>query len=382
MISFKIHFLFTHTILLILSTFLLACSPNKVKYLNPQHTAYCTDYALKSKSQFKTANIFQCGLHGLQWNEDVVGQKRWCEAVQRSTSSEETVQRSISLLSCFGKKKLSISMNDLELNVKQLRVKLAQSIKQDNLQKFLQLLAAGANLEGKFANQTKQNMTKSTPSLADIDSYLPHIFFSKAYKIASFMLDHGANPNTKYTYNMTLATGFAMTKSEADYKMLELLLSKGMNPDIRVSEDHPYPSLLALAASYENTRAVEIFLKHGASPKTEEVIMGNSPTSQPLSFAVTFGRANMVKVLLAHHAPPNLLDKGEDNCRQLKAHQLKYTPLDIAKERLQKLLNKKYPDKTNDVTFLSKTKDPLVTNELRIIEMLKSAGAISMLSCK
>ncbi|KAH8687960.1 ankyrin repeat-containing domain protein [Tricladium varicosporioides] len=105
--------------------------------------------------------------------------------------------------------------------------------------------------------------------------------------IVTSLLEHGANPNLPGPKHM-------LWPSNYQPQCLQILLSHGADPK-------KCPGIMELAVSINNIESVRILLKAGVSPNLKK-----DGTYTPLCSAIRDDRGDLVKLLLANGADPNL----------------------------------------------------------------------------
>jgi len=111
--------------------------------------------------------------------------------------------------------------------------------------------------------------------------------FAKRLDIATLLLDHGANPNLA-------GPKHPLWPATHDPALLQLLLSRGSKPKMA-------PGIMELATSMNCIEGVKILLKANVDPNIKK-----DGVYTPLCSAIRDDRANIVTLLLAHGANPNV----------------------------------------------------------------------------
>ena len=155
--------------------------------------------------------------------------------------------------------------------------------------------------------------------------------------IVEFLLDHGADANVKTGYGETLFQGYCTNSEKKNVPIINLLLEHGAN--VNAPDSMGWTPLMRASEWMEPT-LVETLLKYGANPNTHSPANDMTPLiqaarqkqigimkilldkgadvnafskydSNALYIATTYGRADMVKLLLEHGANPNFCNEFE-----------------------------------------------------------------------
>ncbi len=119
-------------------------------------------------------------------------------------------------------------------------------------------------------------------------------------RVATFLLDHGADINPKNG-----ETPLSAATESGQKTMVELLLNR--SADINAPNGRNGSTVLGEAAFYGYEAVIKVLLAHNA-----DVNVGRPDGFTPLMEAVAKGRARIVKMLLAAKANPNSEDKEGD----------------------------------------------------------------------
>ncbi|KIY00906.1 uncharacterized protein Z520_03572 [Fonsecaea multimorphosa CBS 102226] len=163
---------------------------------------------------------------------------------------------------------------DTNLNTADGNTLLVKAINKTNPKKLVELLVDyGSDVNGK-------NGEGETPLFTAIQA--------RRIDIMIFLLDHGANPNLPGPKHL-------LWPSTYQPKALQLLLSRGA--DLKKC-----PGVLELATSINNLESVTTLLKAGVDPNAKK-----DGTYTPLCSAIRDNRGELVSLLLANGADPNLM---------------------------------------------------------------------------
>jgi ankyrin repeat protein len=149
---------------------------------------------------------------------------------------------------------------------------------------------------------TLQEMVKNSPDLLNAPTNEGSTPLTRAaakgwLKAATFLLDHGANPNPKGTTPALVAAAVGGRKA-----MTELLLARGADPNSKVP-NYGTPLMAAVRASH--IEVVRVLLDHGALPNE------GIPTNETaLHIASTKGNVDLARLLLDKGADVNLVSEG------------------------------------------------------------------------
>ena len=129
------------------------------------------------------------------------------------------------------------------------------------------------------ANPNSKTKFGKTPLLESL--------FARRLDIATFLLEHGANPNLA-------GPKHPLWPATHDPALLELLLSHGAKAKMA-------PGIMELATSMNSIEAVEVCLRHNVDPNIKK-----DGVYTPLCSAIRDDRADIVTLLIAHGADPNV----------------------------------------------------------------------------
>jgi hypothetical protein len=158
------------------------------------------------------------------------------------------------------------------------------------------LLAQGANpnAANKFGN---------TPLHAAV--------MKESAELVALLLANRADPNYVNTESFGPLSAVAMTGNAT---ILALLLDAGANPDVLHPDDRSRRMTpLAWAANRDHAEAAKLFIRSGANVNAQ-----CARNCTPLMYA---GTPEMVEILLAHGADPNIRDENFEDAREYHLHQ-------------------------------------------------------------
>ena len=170
------------------------------------------------------------------------------------------------------------------------------SLRSNNFKKAEELISSG-KVPVDFRNKFDQ-----TPLYYAVDA--------NNTEFAKFLIDHGANVNTKDYFGFTPLHEAVVRGS---YNVAKLLIEKGAN--VNAKDKYGYTPL-HLTAIYNRPKMAELLIKHGANVNAKDNY-GNTPLHY---CGTTPGTAQVAKVLLENGADPTIKNsRGK-------------TPLDLANE--------------------------------------------------
>ncbi|MDU8946447.1 ankyrin repeat domain-containing protein [Ovoidimarina sediminis] len=182
------------------------------------------------------------------------------------------------------------------------------------------LLSAGAVLANPdLLNAVKEGDPEAVIQVLEADSHDPKtlsrpLFFAaqRGYAdVVEVLLEHGANPNTSFTYGSPL---HAAARAN-DTSVLALLLKSGADPDLAAGDFDQSP--LHEAADRGAFEAATLLIEHGA-----DVNFRNSKGRPPIHAAAASGHQDMVDFLRAHGAAANVpepITQGELDSANVEA---------------------------------------------------------------
>jgi hypothetical protein len=228
--------------------------------------SFCSAYATKAVSQYHTARAAQCNVAGLRWNDDFEGQKKWCDSMRQEVAQSENRARAETLLGCFHST-AQLRDSDLDMIPDVLGSAMIRAVRQGNLQRVQQLLAAGTDLsyQGSQGN----------------DGTILFVAISTGSEsIARFFIGLGMNPNT--TFN----GGYSpIASSVGNTSLLEYLLEHGGDAN-NTGELYDFRELpMVSAINHGNLEAAKLLIHHGARVQVDES-MDECSTSTLLDYAI------------------------------------------------------------------------------------------------
>lgn len=135
--------------------------------------------------------------------------------------------------------------------------------------------------------------------------------FAKRLDIATLLLDHGANPNLA-------GPKHPLWPATHDPALLQLLLSRGAKPKMA-------PGIMELATSMNSIEAVQILLDANVDPNIKK-----DGVYTPLCSAIRDDRSDLVTLLLANGADPNVPASEYPAFKCISHNRLHYLPEVIA----------------------------------------------------
>ncbi|EXJ92782.1 hypothetical protein A1O3_01334 [Capronia epimyces CBS 606.96] len=182
---------------------------------------------------------------------------------------------------------------DANLNMPNGNTLLIQAISETTPQKLLELmLNYGSDPNGK-------NSEGQTPLIAAIQA--------RRIDLTTVLLDHGANPNLPGPKHPLWSATYLP-------RALQLLLSRG-------ADTKKCPGVLELATSINNVDSVITLLKAGVDPNAK-----NDGTYTPLCTAIRDNRAELVSLLLANGADPNVMASEYPAWKCVSRHRTQLLP--------------------------------------------------------
>ncbi len=265
---------FVGMVLFVLSTTTWA---NISTYIYDPAPPFCSAYATKAVSQYRTARAAHCNVAGLRWNDDFEGQKKWCESMREDIAQAENRARTETLLDCFHSSSKPHD-NDLDMIPDTLGSTMIGAVREGDLERVQQLLAAGTDLayEGTQGN----------------DGNILFVAISSGREnIVRFLVGLGMDPNS--TFN----GGYSpIAVSVGNSHLLGYLLEHGGDAN-NTGELYDFRELpLVSAINHGNLEAARLLIRHGARVQVDE-FMDECSTSTLLDYAIKENQPDIAKEL-------------------------------------------------------------------------------------
>lgn len=258
-------------------SFSMFAGANISSYIYDPAPSFCSSYATKAVSQYRTARAAHCNVAGLRWSDDFEGQKKWCESMREEVAQAENRARAGTLLACFHSS-ATLRQSDLNLIPDTLGNAMIAAARNGSLERVQQLLAAGTDLsyEGMQGN----------------DGHILFVAISAGNEaIARFFIGLGMDPNS--TFN----GGYSpIAVSVGNHSLLRFLLEHGGDAN-NTGELYDFRELpLVAAINHNDLEAVKLLISHGARVQVDEM-MDDCSTSTLLDYAVKEGKNTIVNEL-------------------------------------------------------------------------------------
>ncbi len=282
---------------------------------------FCDSYAQTGVAQHVSNLAHGCGLTGLRWSANFIGQKAWCRTVRRVIADGETRARRAALTGCGVPANIRKPWNTIGYRQKDDIISAAvERTRADDVRSLRIFSREGVNLkhewEGNYGtvlfHAIDNQAEKSVHYLVHIDdpnrtsnagpNPLANLVSDPVinYRLLRFLLQNGSNPNSFGEMNSNSSIPLPLAVAKRDFKAVNILINVGhANPNFYAQSE---TSPLLTALRNRDKRIILKLIQAGAN-----VNQGHSGIcsqlhnarndKMPLDYALEMGNSTVIRAI-------------------------------------------------------------------------------------